>query len=354
MDALEIVTRRLRRQRLAGEPFESAAEAVAFFGAVQSQDFAEAKWSLGERLRDVSDSDLDAAFDAGEILRTHVLRPTWHFVTPEDIGWMLELTAPRVHAALGSAYRRLKLDDRDFALGHETIGAALAGRDPLIRTELVEALRAAGIGGERLRQLHVIIHAELEGLICSGARRGKQHTYTLLAERAPAARRLTPDAALAELTRRYFTSHGPATANDFSWWSGLTLAEVRRGLELAGEQVSDAQLGADDARYDAPGAAPDDPVEDAFLIGMFDESVIAYQDLRFAFAYRPAALDPLIRPIVIGGLTVGTWRRVLDRGTATVEASPFGSLAAAEAAALEACVARLGRFLGIETRLAIV
>jgi hypothetical protein len=338
---------------LVGEPFADLAEALRFFCATQGQDYAGAKWSLGERLRGVTDAELDAAFDAGEILRTHVMRPTWHLVAPDDLPWLLELTAPRVHVALGYAYRRFDLDQRVFARGHEAIERALAPGESLLRDDLVAALEQAGVGGERLRQHHVLIHAELEGLICSGPRRGKQHTYALLAERAPNARRLERDEALAELARRYFSSHAPATIRDFSWWSGLTVAESRRAVDLAGGEIREAFTEAGTPWYEAGDAAEAAPLDEALLVGMFDESVIAYRDLRFAFDTRPADLAPLIRPIVIGGRTVGTWKRTIARGAVTVVATPFGRLAPAEIESLEAAAARLGAFLGLPTSVTI-
>jgi Winged helix DNA-binding domain len=348
VDPAAIVARRMHRQRLVGERFGDLGEALAFFCATQGQDYAEAKWSLGQRIDGVDDATLDAAFDAGEILRTHVLRPTWHLVTPRDIRWMLDLTAPRVHRALGTGYRRLGLDDDDFARGHEAIERALEPGEPLILDELIEALEAAGITGERLRHTHVVIHAELEALICSGPRRGRRHTYMLLEDRAPDAIRLERDEALAELTRRYFQSHAPATVRDFSWWSGLTAAEAKRGIERAG-------LGPDeDGWYGLDIGDGDDAPSEALLIGMFDESVIAYQDLRFAFGARPEELEPLIRPVLIGARTVGTWRRVTERDRVTVEATFFKRPSAAERGSFAAATERYGGFLGIKTQPAIV
>jgi DNA glycosylase AlkZ-like len=347
-EPVAVVRRRLARQRLIGEPFENLRDAVRFLLALQGQDYAEAKWCLSERLGGATDAELDAVFDAGEVLRTHVLRPTWHLVLAEDLRWLLELTAPRVHLALGSAYRRLGLSEADFARGHEAIEAALQAGEPLVKEEMVAVLERAGLEGERLRLHHVIMHAELEGLICSGPRRGRQQTHVLLADRAPDAKRLDRDEALPGLARRYFAGHAPATARDFAWWSGLTLVEARRAIELA-------DLGAgDDGWYGLDGIEPDGAGPKALLVGMFDESVIAYQDLRFAFAPPPDGLEPLIRPIVIDGRTVGTWRRVTERGSVTVEARPFEPLGAAEREALVDAASRFGGFLGTEARLAIV
>jgi hypothetical protein len=347
-EPVAVVRRRLARQRLTGEPFESVRDALRCLVAVQGQDYAEAKWCLSERLGGATDAELDAALDAGEILRTHVLRPTWHLVLAEDIRWLLELTAPRVHLALGSAYRRLGLSEADFARGHEAIEAALQAGEPLIKDEMVTVLERAGLEGERLRLHHVIMHAELEGLICSGPRRGRQQTHVLLADRAPGAKRFDRDQALVELAGRYFAGHAPATARDFAWWSGLTLVEARRAIELA-------DLGAGDhGWYGLDGIEPDGAGPRALLVGMFDESVIAYQDLRFAFAPTPDGLEPLIRPIVVDGRTVGTWKRIAERDSVTVEATLLEPLDAGRSEALAAAVSRFGRFLGTQARLVTV
>jgi hypothetical protein len=348
LDPPAIVRQRLRRQRLVGERFNDLAEALTFFGATQGQDYAEAKWSLGQRVDGVVDSELDAAFDRGEIIRTHVLRPTWHLVVPRDVRWMLELTAPRVQRALGSNYRRLGLDDAVFARAHEAIERALEPGEPLILNELIEALEGAGIRGERLQHTHLVIHAELEALICSGPRRGKRHSYMLLADRAPDAIQLERDQALAELTGRYFKSHGPATIRDYSWWSGLTMADARRGVELA-------RLGpGEDGWYGLDGPDARVAADDALLIPMFDESVIAYQELRLAFdGDRPDGLGPLIRPVLIGGHSVGTWKRVLDEDRVTVEVAPFAALDRGKVEALESATDDFGRFLGRRATLTI-
>lgn len=239
----DIATRRLHTQRLAGEPFASAVDAVAWLGAVQSQDYAGAKWALGQRTRGVTDADLDRLCDEGAILRTHVMRPTWHFVLPCDIRWLLGLTAPRVKARLAPYDRRLEIDAPLLKRSHAVIESALEGGSSLTRAELGAALERAGIPAAGQRLGHLVSYAELDAIVVSGPRRGRQVTYALLEERAPSARRLDRDEALAELTRRYFTGHGPAQVQDFAWWSGLTVADVRRGLELAGPVLAHEVIG---------------------------------------------------------------------------------------------------------------
>ena len=341
MDPLAIVRRRLAVQRLTAPPFASAAEAVGFLGAVQGQDWAEVKWSLAERLDGATDAGLEAAFARGEFLRTHVLRPTWHLVAPADLRWMQRLTAPRVHRFNAPYYRRHGLDDALLACGDAVLVETLADGAPLTRPELRSALAAAGIEADGPRLAHLLMHAELEALVCSGPRRGAQHTYALLEDRAPAARALERDEALAELTLRYFTSHGPASAHDFAWWSGLTVTDARAGLAAVGDRLERA-----DGWFAAPGAFDLEPAtEGALLVPMYDEATIAYREARIVLARQPPRAGLIQRPIVVDGRTVGSWKRVQRGRAVTIEAMLLRRLGRAGRRALEAAVERYARFL---------
>ena len=186
---------------------------------------------------------MEHAFATGAILRTHVLRPTWHFVLPADIRWLLTATAPRIRARDARRYGQLGLDDDTLRRSAGALVAALRGGNRLTRREAAAVLTAAGIGVEGQRLPYLLMAAELDALICSGPRRGKQHTYMLLEERAPDARDLPRDEALAELARRFFVGHGPATAKDFAVWATLTLAEARAAIEAAGAELRAEDLG---------------------------------------------------------------------------------------------------------------
>ena len=245
MTALDIAQQRLHNQRLVGAPFARPDEVVRWLGAVQAQEYPGAAWGIAQRTSGLSQPAIDQAFADGTILRTHAMRPTWHFVTPADIRWILALTTPRVHALNASYYRKLELDGSVLARSATVLTNALQGGRHLTRSELTTALEQAGIirpTDDRLRLTYLVMHAELEGLICSGAMRGKQHTYALLDERVPATRTLEREEALAELTRRYFSSHGPATIKDFAWWSGLSTSDVKVGLELNTSQLETARV----------------------------------------------------------------------------------------------------------------
>ncbi|HEY6411300.1 MAG TPA: winged helix DNA-binding domain-containing protein, partial [Ktedonobacteraceae bacterium] len=206
-----IAASRLHNQHLAGPRFERVEDVVQWLGAVQAQEYAGATWGIAQRARDLTSALLAQAFAEGKILRTHLLRPTWHFVVPADIYWMLELTAPRVHALNAYYYRQFELDDELFAKSYSVLTKALQGGKQLTRQELAKILADSGITASGLRLAYIFMHAELDVLICSGALRGKQQTYALLSERVAQAKTCSHEAALAELARRYFTSHGPAT-----------------------------------------------------------------------------------------------------------------------------------------------
>ncbi len=361
MDPLGTVRRRLVCQRVAGSPFGDVAAAVRWLGAVQAQEYAEAKWSLAERVVSCVDSDVEAAFTRGDIIRTHVLRPTWHFVAAEDLRWLLRLTRPRVHALNRYYYRQLSLDAEDFARGHEVLAGALAGGVALTRRELAAVFAAAGIEADGMRLAYLLMHAELEALICSGPRKGKQHTYALVADRVPASvlDDLPREQALDELVVRYFRSHGPATIKDFTTWSSLTVADTKAALDrfLGSGSLVVVEDDGGKAWFAAVGGSPvaaPARLAGAFLIPTYDETIVAYQDLRVALAHEPPRPGLLLRCIVIDGRTFGSWKRTFVGSSAVVvEALLFGALTAVEAAALDEVVARLGRFLGMPASLEV-
>ena len=227
----EFLSERLRNQHLTRPERQKPAQVVAWLGAMQAQDFPAAKWAVGLRSPGCNSQDIEEAFNDGAILRTHVLRPTWHFVARQDIRWMVALSAPRVHATNAYYYRQSGLDAKMFARGCAMMHRVLEDGEPMTRAELAVALKRAKVPADGLKLAYIMMHAELEGVICSGPRRGKQFTYALLDQRAPASKPLDRRDAVAELAKRYFTSHGPATVRDFVWWSGLTVKEAELGIE---------------------------------------------------------------------------------------------------------------------------
>ena len=347
-----IAAQRLRNQRLTLAGFRRAADVVGWFGAMQAQEYEPAKWALGLRMREGTlAAEIERAFEQGEILRTHVMRPTWHFVTPADIRWLTELTAPRVRRMMAVYHRRLELDTRIFVRSTALIEKALGDGATLTRTELGERLRSAGLmfTGERLG--HLAMYAELEGVICSGPRRGKKFTYALVAQRAPGAPRFSRDESLATLARRYFSSHGPATIRDFVWWSGLTTADARRGLEMINAHREDGG----DTTYWTVGSPPRGATRDhlAHLLPVYDEYLVAYRD-RHAVPHGPSTIargssaSPSVtfqHALIIGGQVAGTWRRMQKSKTMAVDVVPVRPLTRPERHALEEATGRYERFL---------
>lgn len=333
-----------------------AADVVRWMGAVQSQEYALAKWGLALRLRRASDASVERAFTTGAILRTHVMRPTWHFVAPEDIRWMLALTAPRVRAVLASYDHTLGIDAKVVVRANRTLATALAGGAQLTRAELKAALARAGVpvdGTQRLAR--VIMHAELDAVICSGARRGKQFTYALLDDRVPPARTPSREESLAELARRYFTSHGPAQLKDFAWWSGLTSAEARAGLEMARPDLAGERVEGKHYWFAPTRTMGLRPSRAAYLLPPYDEYLIAYKD-------RSAALDgtqwgpiagrhPFAAPVVLDGRVVGEWKRIVGPGSVTITLDLSRRLGRSDARLVEDAARRHGEFLCLDTAL---
>jgi winged helix DNA-binding protein len=351
MTTLDIVQQRLHNQHLLGAPFARPDEVVQWFGAIQAQEYPGATWGIAQRMDGLTQAAIDQAYADGAILRTHAMRPTWHFLTPADIRWLLTLTSPRVHAMNASYYRKLELDATVLARSATVLTNALQGGKHLTRTELAAALEQAGIiraSDERLRLTYLVMHAELEGLICSGAMRGKQHTYALLDERVPAARALEREEALAELTRRFFTSHGPATIKDCAWWSGLAPSDVRRGLELNKPQLEMAHVDGQvywvgsDIRT-APAVSPI-----AHLLPAYDEYTIAYKEHNaiLHLDYRELVVAAFGIVIVIDGQIVGAWKRGIEKHRVLLTLEPFRALSEAEQQALNLVVQRYQAFLG--------
>ncbi len=357
----DITHRRLHNHQLTLQAFDKPHQVVEWLGAVQSQDYAAAKWAVGQRLPEslgITDHDLEQAFTRGDILRTHVMRPTWHFVTPSDIRWLLALTGPRVHAATAYYYRQFGLDDALFMRSNEVLAKALQGGKQFTRPELIAALKQAGIDSEGMRAVHMLVRAEVDGIICSGARRGKDFTYALLEERAPNARTLEREEALSELTRRYFISHGPATLQDFVWWSGLTMADAKAGVRILEPELVSEDI--DEQTYWFSRHAPAPPARAkgaspvAYLLPNYDEYGVAYKD-RSAFfdaqqAERVATSRehvPFGNLIVVDGQGVGFWKRTLNRSQVSIETKMYAPLNEAETQALAVAAERYGKFIGL-------
>jgi hypothetical protein len=344
---MRIVSERLHNQKLSSPQFQRPVDVVRWMGAVQAQDYYGAKWALALRMRSATDASVEQAFNEGQIIRTHILRPTWHFVAPEDIRWLLQLTGPRVNLKCGSAFRRFELDPTVFKRSNRALINALKGGKHIARSELRAALDRAGVmTGDNIRFQHILIRAELDGIICSGPRQGKQFSYALLDERVPPSKPLTRDEALVELTRRYFSSHGPANLQDFVWWSGLTAADARRGIGFISDDLKTTTYDgkvywAFRTRSNAP-RAQDPP----YLLPAFDEYNVAYKDRGIVNELLPTwnALGPTV---IVDGKVVGTWKASVNKSSVKIDVSSARPLTKSETTAITEAAERYAAFLGL-------
>lgn len=354
MPTQDTARRRLISQRLVDGNLKRPKQVVEWLAAAQAQDYPGAKWALGQRMLDATDEAIERAFAKGEILRTHMLRPTWHFVSPADIRWLLKLTAPRVHAASAYMYRKLGIDAALVRRSNAALTKSLAGGNQLTRDELRVVLERAGVPTKgELRMGYIMMYAELEGLVCSGARRGKQFTYAFLDDRVPSQRALERNDALVELTRRYFMSRGPATVHDFAKWSGLTITDCRRGLEAVKDDLQCESIAGKEhwfASFKAVGLKAL-PVT-VHLLSIYDEFVSGYKDRSAIVSAKNGARlvamgNALSGIVVVDGQILGVWKRTIEQNAVLVRLESFKRLNRTATSAVDAAVERYGQFLGI-------
>jgi hypothetical protein len=352
MTRSDVAQQRLDNQHLAGTAFRRASELVAWMGAVQAQEYLGSLWAVGLCTRDAIEQDIEQAVFERTIVRSWPMRGTLHFVEAADLRWMLNLLAPRVIARCASRYRQLKLEGQTFLKCHAVLACALQGGKQLTRLELATALELADIATSGQRLIHIIGWAAMEGLICHGVRRGKQFTFALLDEWVRVSHYLTPDEALAELAKRYFASHGPATLEDFKWWSGLTMAEVKAGVGSLDSRFQQASVDGTAHWFAKDAARAKDVRPTAYFLPAFDEFLVGYKDRSAVLAGTYARQDgqrsagSMLSPaIVIDGRVLGTWRRTLNKGSVMVTPILFTSLSKTEKRAVAAAAVRYGAFL---------
>jgi Winged helix DNA-binding domain len=354
---LEVARWRLRSQHLVWPYAVSAGEAVGSLLAVQAENPSQAAWAVASRTSKPNQAELAALLDDGTVLRTHVLRPTWHFVRAEDAGWLLELTGPRLRRVTGQQLRNTHgLDERSIDHAVTAITQALASRRQLTRAQLADELRDRGIGGSGQMLVILLAHAELGGLICSGRIAGGEHTYALMGERVPAPRRLGRTEALAELALRYFTGHGPATERDLAYWATLTLTDVRAGLAQVRDRLGSFQH---DGRifWHAPADAPGGPQEPAaHLLQILDETYRGYQDSRWvldAAGDVPRTRETAAGMALVDAQLIAAMRRTVAHDHVQFDLRPYRAPTPAEIEALDQAARRYGEYLRLTARITL-
>ena len=342
-----VVAQRLATQRLTSAPLPTPAEVVELLACVQSQERDHALFSLGLRTRGATMAAMRAALDRGEFLRTHVLRPTWHFIRPADLRWILDLTSPRVERSMAARHRELELDARTIGRGLDALTDLLAGGNHLTRAE-IGALGRRDLPEAGPRLGHLLLVGELRGVICSGPSKGVHHSYALVDERVPPTPELDAEEALVRLVHRFFAGHGPASAQDFARWSSLTGADARRGVDALGDKLECIEVDGTPLWFDPALRARRQPSAPAsWLFPTYDEVVLTYPSVAFAVADahpQPKPADPFWARVVHGTTNVGVWKRTVARGRVLVhvELAPAGADVRAD---VRAAAQRLADFL---------
>jgi hypothetical protein len=293
-------------------------------GAMQAQDYLMAKWAVGKRLSDVTDLAIENALNKGEIIRTHIMRPTWHFVAAEDIYWMLELTSPQVVSSMKSRYKSLEFTESIISKSFRIIEKSLAIRTCLTRGELSKELNKAKINTNENRLSHLLMYAELNGIICNGPVTDKKQTYALLNSWVPNRKVFTREESLAELAKRYFRSHGPATISDFTWWSGLSLRDARKAIGYIRSGFISEIIGSKEYLFTESSANLKHKGKNVHLLPAYDEFLISYKDrnasVNLTEHKNVVSNNGIFRPvIVIDGQVSGLWRCVRKNENVLIE-----------------------------------
>ena len=351
----DLLARRLANQLLAAPRSADPVEVTRWLGAVQSQEYAQSLWALGLRTRGSTAASIEAAIDRGAILRTWPMRGTIHLVPAEDARWMVHLLAARPARLARNTYRKIGLTDDVFARAADVLTGALRGGRQLPRKDLYALLTSTGIdcsaspnGG---RGNHILGYLSHTGLLCIGPVRRGQPVFVLLDEWAPAPRQ--PAEPLAELAVRYFTSHGPATVRDFGWWSGLTQADAKRAIDLAGPALA-AEDRDGELFWDGPDRRGETvPPDGAYLLPAFDEYTVAYKDRGLLADAAPQAKSDrlnsdLLNPVMLlDGRAAGLWKRVVGSKSVQISLAPHGRLGRPDRSRLAAAAERYAAFLGL-------
>ncbi len=326
----EISRLRLVNQQV-NHPFnKSAKDVVKEMGALQAQDFNMSKWAVGIRLPFSTNRTIETAINNAEIIRTHLLRPTWHIVSAADIYWLLELTAPQIKSSLRSRHKELEITELVIKKSKKIIENSLQGEFQLTRDELVSKLENSKIKTNNNRASHLFLMMELDGVICSGIIKGKKQTYALLEERVPAKKILYKDEALAELAKRYFTSHGPATLHDFTWWSGLSMLDSRNALEIIKESFISETVNSKTLWFKDSFKNKEKMNNEVYLLPAYDEFIISYKERSAAIAQenisKAVSCNGIFRPVIVHkGKVIGIWKSEKNRDKILIEAALFKS-----------------------------
>jgi len=346
----EISKLRLQNQKIEATTFAKANDVVSWMGAMQAQDYAMSKWAIGQRMLGSTDEIIEKVLNDALIIRTHVLRPTWHLISAEDVYWMLELTAPRIKSSMKSRDKQLGLTTEVYNKTFGLLEKELSDGANLSREQIAGILNAAGIKTDENRLSHILMGAELQGLICNGSRKGNKLTYGLLSERVPVRKIFSRDESLAELAKRYFTSHGPATLKDFAWWSGLSATDATKALNFVASDFRFETVGSEKYWLKPPASSFSESPDSVHLLPAFDEYLISYHDrsaaLELAHNRKAVSNNGIFYPvIVLNGQVTGTWKRTIRKNKVKIETSFFAAINKKSGSLIEKEIEVYSRFL---------
>lgn len=328
MTTADILKIRLYNQLLSGNRMKEAHEIVSHMGAMQSQAFDMARWAIGVRLSGSTDRDIANAINSGTVIRTHILRPTWHFVAAEDIHWMFDLSSPRIRPVYLSYYKMNRIEESHIRKTNRIIEKALIDHNHLTKTEITEVLQAEGIDTDPYIISQILSRAEIDGIICNGRIKEKKQTFALLHEWAPKTNTLSKEEALEKLARKFFTSHAPATLQDFIWWSGLLASDCKKALELIKDNFISEEFNGKTFRMKNDLTLPPESKDSALLLPQFDELVVSYKDrsemIEDEHYGKVMTKNGLFSPtVMLNGKIIGSWRKVMNKKKPEVEISFF-------------------------------
>ena len=324
----EISHYRLASQKLYKTTPSSPEEIVQHLGAMQAQDYAMAKWAIGSRC-DSSEKEIEEAINSAKIIRTHILRPTWHFVASDDIYWMLDLSAPQVKRFTASAGKKYGYDEKKFDQVNTKIEKLLTGNNHLTRDEIMQELNIKKSSSEDFLSAAIMMNAELDGLVCNGKMKGKQITYALLEERVSKPKfKLTKEEALSKLAKRYFESHGPATLTDFSWWSGFPPTTCKLAINAIELQLNSVEIESQKYWFRNDISKDSDFRESVHFLPAFDEILISYKtrEASILSEHKSKAFtnNGIFKPIILeNGKVIGIWKRTIKKDHAKIETQFF-------------------------------
>jgi hypothetical protein len=350
MTTRDLIRYRLAHQQISQHQFKSPGEVVSWMGAVQAQDYLNSLWAIGLRLENSSETEIEKCIAKKSIVRSWPMRGTLHFVTPEDVRWMLKLLAPRVISRSAGRHKQMGLTKSIFLKSARLFEKALQESKCLTRSEMYSILEKGKISIAELRGIHILVQLAQEGLICCGPRKGKQPTFVLLDDWLPAVKEIKKDEALANLTLRYFTSHGPATIQDFVWWSGLTTSEAKTGLEMVKSRLTQAIVQSQVYWFVPSRITTKTISKTPVLLPNYDEYVVGYKDrshLQAEFFNEEFSRNNMVfsNTIVSNGQLVGQWKRTLKKEVVLMDYKLFLPQVKISTASLAKAGKNYGRFL---------